>query len=58
VGGAVTEFGMLLRNSEFKGNATFGGVRELAEEAKGADANGCRAGFIELVRKAEVLKKG
>ena len=55
---AVAEFGMLLRNSEFKGSATFGGVRELAEDGKGADKNGYRAGFIELVRKAEALKKG
>ena len=55
---AVAEFGMLLRDSEFKGNGTFGAVREWAEEGKGADTNGYRAGFIELVRKAEALKKG
>ncbi len=55
---AVAEFGMLLRDSEFKGNATVGSVRQWAEEGKGTDANGYRAGFIELVRKAEALKKG
>lgn len=55
---AVAEFGMILRGSEFKDNATFGGVRELAEEAKGTDANGYRAGFLALVRKAERLKRG
>jgi uncharacterized protein DUF3520/protein with von Willebrand factor-like domain len=55
---AVAEFGMLLRESEFKGNGTLGAVLEWAEEGKGADANGFRAAFLELVRKAEVLKRG
>jgi hypothetical protein len=43
---------MILRDSEFKGNGTFGAVRE----GTGADANGHRTGFLELVRKAEELK--
>jgi len=55
---AVAEFGMILRDSEHKGNGTFGAVLELANEGKGADANGYRAGFIELVRKAQALGKG
>ena len=55
---AVAEFGMLLRDSEHKGNGTFGAVLEWAEEGKASDANGYRAGFIELVRKAQTLKKG
>jgi Ca-activated chloride channel family protein len=55
---AVAEFGMLLRDSEHKGNGTMGAVLEWAQEGKGADANGYRAGFIELVRKAQNLKKG
>ncbi|PZR74664.1 MAG: hypothetical protein DLM52_09115, partial [Chthoniobacterales bacterium] len=55
---AVAEFGMVLRDSEFKGSGTFGAVREWAQEGKGEDPNGYRAGFIELVRKAEALKKG
>jgi Ca-activated chloride channel family protein len=54
---AVAEFGMLLRDSEHKGNGSFGSVLEWAEEGKGNDANGYRAGFIELVRKAQTLKK-
>ena len=54
---AVAEFGMLLRDSEHKGNGTFGTVLEWAQEGKGSDANGYRAGFIELVRKAQALKK-
>jgi Ca-activated chloride channel homolog len=54
---AVAEFGMLLRDSEHKGNGTFGSILEWAQEGKGSDANGYRAGFIELVRKAQALKK-
>ena len=55
---AVAEFGMLLRDSEHKGNGTFGAVLEWANEGKGADTNGYRAGFIDLVRKTRALKKG
>lgn len=55
---AVAEFGMLLRDSEFKGNGNFGAVMKWAEEGKGVDANGYRAGFLELVRKADALPKG
>ena len=47
---------MVLRDSQFKGNGTFGAVKEWAQEGKGADANGYRAGFLELARKAEELK--
>ncbi|PYJ05220.1 MAG: hypothetical protein DME95_04940 [Verrucomicrobia bacterium] len=54
---AVAEFGMILRDSEYKGNGTFAAVLEWAHEGKGSDANGYRAGFIELVRKAQALKK-
>jgi Domain of unknown function (DUF3520)/von Willebrand factor len=55
---AVAEFGMLLRDSEFKGSGTLGAVLQWAQEGKGADTNGYRAGFLELVRKAQVLKRG
>jgi Ca-activated chloride channel family protein len=54
---AVAEFGLLLRDSEHKGNGTFGAVLEWAQEGKGSDTNGYRAGFIELVRKAQSVKK-
>ena len=53
---AVAEFGMILRDSEFKGDGTLGAVREWAQEGKGADTNGYRAGFLELVQKAQQLK--
>ena len=55
---AVAEFAMLLRDSEHKGNGNFGAVLEWAQEGKGSDPNGYRAGFIEMVRKAQALSKG
>ena len=55
---AVAEFGMILRDSEYKGNGTLAAVLEWAQEGKGSDANGYRSGFIELVRKAQALKRG
>ena len=55
---AVAEFGMLLRDSAHKGSGTFGAVLEWAREGKGSDPNGYRAGFIELVKKAQGLSKG
>ena len=53
---AVAEFGMLLRDSQYKGKGTFGAVIEWAQEGKGRDAAGYRAGFIEMARKAQSLK--
>ncbi len=53
---AVASFGMLLRDSSYKGQATFDGILELAEEAKGDDKGGYRAEFIGLVQKAKALK--
>jgi Ca-activated chloride channel family protein len=55
---AVAEFGMILRDSEYKGNGTFAAVLEWAQEGKGSDTNGYRSGFIELVRKAQAVKRG
>jgi hypothetical protein len=54
---AVAEFGMILRDSEYKGNGSLQQVLEWAQQGKGADVNGYRADFIELVRKAQALKK-
>jgi Ca-activated chloride channel family protein len=53
---AVAEFGMLLRDSQYKGKGTFGAVIEWAQEGKGRDTAGYRAGFIEMARKVEQLK--
>jgi Domain of unknown function (DUF3520)/von Willebrand factor len=54
---AVAEFGMIMRDSEYKGNGSLQQVLEWAQQGKGADVNGYRADFIELVRKAQALKK-
>jgi len=53
---AVAEFGMLLRDSPYKGKGTFGALIEWAQEGKGRDAAGYRAGFIEMAHKAQSLK--
>ena len=34
---AVAEFGMILRDSQYKGNGSLGAVAEWAQEGKGAD---------------------
>jgi len=46
---------MILRNSPHKGTATLAGVAELADEGKGKDEKGYRAGFLELVKKAREI---
>lgn len=52
---AVAEWGMLLRNSEHKGSASYAQVLGLARAAKGADDEGYRAEFIRLVEMTELL---
>jgi len=46
---AVVEFGMILRESEFKGNATLDGAAKLASSAKGNDEDGYRSEMIRLI---------
>jgi Ca-activated chloride channel family protein len=46
---AVAEFGMLLRDSEYKGKTTYLHCQRLAESAKGDDPNGYRREFIEMI---------
>jgi Ca-activated chloride channel family protein len=52
---AVAAFAMLLRNSPYKGDATFALVQDLAEAARKHDPSGYRAEFIELIRRAKTL---
>ncbi|MDX5437188.1 MAG: DUF3520 domain-containing protein, partial [Pontibacter sp.] len=52
---AVASFGMLLRDSEFKGNATYAQTLELAQGALGKDVEGYRAEFIRLVNSRVLL---
>ena len=51
---AVAEFGMLLRNSKYKANASYQQVIRLAKNSKGKDDNGYRAEFIRLVEMSEM----
>jgi len=52
---AVAEFGLLLRDSPFKGHATWDDVLERAESAAGADPSGHRREFLGLARKARAI---
>lgn len=52
---AVASFGMLLRNSEHKGDSSYAAVLEIATSAKGPDTHGYRAELLEMVRKAKRL---
>ncbi|MES2590929.1 MAG: von Willebrand factor type A domain-containing protein [Bacteroidota bacterium] len=54
---AVAEFGMLLRDSKYKGEADFNEVLSLARASKGKDDDGYRAEFIRIVEMAQLLKK-
>jgi Ca-activated chloride channel family protein len=53
---AVAAFGMILRDSPHKGNATLASVAELAQSARGLDPAGYRAEFLQLVETARALK--
>ena len=52
---AVASFGMILRDSEFKGDATISTVVALAKGAKGDDDEGYRAEFIKMVRASDFM---
>lgn len=54
---AVAGFGMLLRDSKYKGEITFEEVLELARESRGEDANGYRAEFMRLVESSRLLNE-
>ncbi|WP_349315208.1 von Willebrand factor type A domain-containing protein [Chitinophaga sp. MM2321] len=54
---AVAAFGQLLRNSAFKGTATYAQILRWAGTARGQDPEGYRAEFIQLVKKASLLDK-
>jgi hypothetical protein len=49
---SVAAFGMILRDSPYKGSASISAVLDMAEGSKGQDRNGYRAEFIGLVNRA------
>ncbi|WP_442936124.1 YfbK domain-containing protein [Nostoc sp.] len=52
---AVATFGMVLRDSEYKENANYDLVMELATQGKGEDQEGYRGEFIRLVEQSRGL---
>ena len=52
---AVASFGMILRDSEHKGESSYALVKKMASRSKGKDTQGYRAEFIRLVEQAEAL---
>lgn len=54
---AVAAFGMLLRESEYKGQASFAQVLELAVNSRGDDKQGYRHEFEQLVKLAQAIAK-
>lgn len=55
---AVAGFGLMLRNSAYKGTLTYMMITDLAKDALGTDTNGERKEFLELVRRMESLAGG
>jgi Ca-activated chloride channel family protein len=54
---AVAEFGMLLRHSDFRADATWADAVKLATAHRGDDADGYRAEFVRLVELAASLDR-
>ena len=54
---AVAEFGMLLRDSEFKGQSSYLQVVSLAQSAIGEDENGYRNEFLRMVQSGGLIAK-
>jgi Ca-activated chloride channel family protein len=49
----VAGFGLMLRDSQYKGNLTYDAVVELAQGGLGEDKHGYRAEFLDIVRQAK-----
>jgi len=54
---AVSMFGQLLRESDFKGNSSYNKVIELANNGIGTDSHGYRREFVRLVESVNQLQK-
>jgi Ca-activated chloride channel homolog len=53
---SVVQFGLLLRNSRFKGNSSYQNVLSLANSSIGNDLKGYRSDFTQLVNQAKSLR--
>jgi len=54
---SVASFGMLLRNSTFRGSSSYNMVLGIASRSRGKDVEGYRREFIDLVKKAAKLSQ-
>ena len=54
---SVAEFGMLLRDSRYKGQASYDGALQLARASAGEDLRGYRTEFVHLVERARSLSE-
>jgi Ca-activated chloride channel family protein len=54
---SVAGFGLLLRDSHYKGNLTYAAVEEIAQNSLGEDPHGYRKEFLDMVRKAKELRR-
>ena len=54
---SVAEFGMLLRDSKFKGSASINNAFTLAKSSKGTDDEGYRAEFIKMIEEYQLMDK-
>lgn len=53
---AVAQFGMVLRDSRYRGTSSFGNARMLVESATSSDLKGYRSEFLGLLDRAKNLK--
>jgi Ca-activated chloride channel family protein len=53
---AVAGFGMLLRDSSYKGSANFNSIYQMANSSRGSDLKNYRSEFLELIEKARRMK--
>jgi len=54
---SVASFGMLLRDSPYKGTSSYSSAVALAQDAIGQDKFGYRKNFVEMVKKAKTISK-
>jgi len=54
---AVAEFGMLLRQSDYKQQSSFEQVVQLAESSLGKDKDGYRSEFLRLAKSTQLMAK-
>jgi Ca-activated chloride channel family protein len=52
---AVAGFGLILRDSRYKGNASYGKITQLAQDSLGSDLKNYRSDFLDMVMKANII---